>query len=225
MALTAYRGRIYAIERQPDALPLIGENLRRFHLGNVTVIKGEAPKALAELPPPDTVFIGRSGGHIGEIISGVRAKNPQVRIVVTAITLETAAALGAGFVLDLIFGDPPNFPHIIRLMGKLITALEKIFCKPGYSSYTQYFCGLCFFCAVTVLCTGIPLSILLFAYWLHPAAGFVVETFLCYQLLAVKCLRVESMAVHTCLKATVLPVLCKTTGAKRTGIHHYDNLG
>jgi precorrin-6Y C5,15-methyltransferase (decarboxylating) len=93
MALASYRGRVYAIERQPDALPLIRENLRHFHLGNVTVIKGEAPEALAELPPPDAVFIGGSGGRIGEIISGVRTKNPQVRMVVTAITLETAAAV------------------------------------------------------------------------------------------------------------------------------------
>jgi adenosylcobinamide-phosphate synthase len=113
----------------------------------------------------------------------------------------SAAALGAGFVLDRICGDPPNFPHIIRLMGKLISILEKLFRRPGSSSYTQFYCGLCFVCAVAVLCAGIPLSVLLFAYWLHPVAGFVVEAFLCYQLLAVKCLRVESMAVHTCLKA------------------------
>ncbi|GHV77004.1 bifunctional cobalt-precorrin-7 (C(5))-methyltransferase/cobalt-precorrin-6B (C(15))-methyltransferase [Spirochaetia bacterium] len=93
MALAAYRGRVYAIERQPDALPLIRENLRRFHLGNVTVIEGEAPEALEELPPPDAVFIGGSGGHIGEIISVIQAKNPQVRMVITAITLETAAAV------------------------------------------------------------------------------------------------------------------------------------
>jgi precorrin-6Y C5,15-methyltransferase (decarboxylating) len=97
MALAAYRGRVYAIERQPDALPLIRKNLRGFHLGNVTVIEGEAPEALAELPPPDAVFIGGSGGHIGEIISVIQAKNPQVRLVVTAITLETAAAVLAAF--------------------------------------------------------------------------------------------------------------------------------
>jgi precorrin-6Y C5,15-methyltransferase (decarboxylating) len=93
MALAAYRGRVYAVERQPDALPLIRENLRRFHLGNVTAIEGKAPDALAELPPPDAVFIGGSGGRIGEIISSVQAKNPQVRMVITAITLETAAAV------------------------------------------------------------------------------------------------------------------------------------
>jgi precorrin-6Y C5,15-methyltransferase (decarboxylating) len=93
MALAAYRGRVYAIERQPDALPLIRENLRRFHLGNVTAIEGKAPDALAELPPPDAVFIGGSGGRIGEIISSVKAKNPQVRMVITAITLETAAVV------------------------------------------------------------------------------------------------------------------------------------
>jgi precorrin-6Y C5,15-methyltransferase (decarboxylating) len=93
MALAAYRGRVYAIERQTDALPLIRENLRRFHLGNVTTIEGEAPDALVELPPPDAVFIGGSGGRIGEIIAVIQAKNPQVRMVLTAITLETTAAV------------------------------------------------------------------------------------------------------------------------------------
>ncbi|GHV77003.1 cobalamin biosynthesis protein CobD [Spirochaetia bacterium] len=121
--------------------------------------------------------------------------------MILSLLLWSTAALGAGFILDILFGDPPNFPHIVRLMGKLISALEKLFRKPGYSSYTQFYCGLCFVCAVTFLCAGIPLSALLFAYWLHPAAGFVVETFLCYQLLAVKCLRVESMAVYTELRA------------------------
>jgi precorrin-6Y C5,15-methyltransferase (decarboxylating) len=92
MALAAYRGWVYAIEREAEALPLIRENLRRFHLGNVTAIEGSAPEALAGLPPPDAAFIGGSGGNMAEIILLLREKNPAVRIVVTAITLETAAA-------------------------------------------------------------------------------------------------------------------------------------
>jgi precorrin-6Y C5,15-methyltransferase (decarboxylating) len=92
MALAAYRGRVYAIERRGDALPLIARNLRRFHLGNVVVVEGAAPDALEELPAPDAVFIGGTGGRLGDIVSLLRAKNPRVRMVVTAITLETAAA-------------------------------------------------------------------------------------------------------------------------------------
>ena len=93
MALAAWRGRVYAVERQSAAIDLINENSRRFHLGNVIPIAGEAPDVLAELPPPDAVFIGGSGGRIQEILPLVLTKNAGARIVVTAITLETAAAV------------------------------------------------------------------------------------------------------------------------------------
>jgi precorrin-6Y C5,15-methyltransferase (decarboxylating) len=92
MALAAYRGRVYAIERRESALPLIERNLRRFHLGNVTVAQGSAPDALEGLPPPDAVFIGGSGGHLEAIVSLLQSRNPHVRLVISAITLETAAA-------------------------------------------------------------------------------------------------------------------------------------
>jgi precorrin-6Y C5,15-methyltransferase (decarboxylating) len=63
----------------------------------VHVLCGEAPEAFP-LPPPDVAFIGGSGGKIPEIVAALREKNPAVRIVVTAVTLETAssalAALG-----------------------------------------------------------------------------------------------------------------------------------
>jgi adenosylcobinamide-phosphate synthase len=116
--------------------------------------------------------------------------------MIARILLWSAAALAGGFVLDLFLGDPPNFPHIVRMIGRLIAWLEKLFLGLNDTPGTQLFCGLCFVCSVTALCAGIPLAVLLLAYSIHPAAGFLIETFLCYQLLAIKCLRVESMAVH-----------------------------
>jgi precorrin-6Y C5,15-methyltransferase (decarboxylating) len=97
MALAAYRGRVYAVERREDALSLIAKNAMSFHLGNVIAIHGEAPEALAGLPPPDAVFIGGSGGSIKELLAVVQGKNPRARIVVTAITVETAAAVLSAF--------------------------------------------------------------------------------------------------------------------------------
>lgn len=74
MALSAYRGQVYALERRAEAVALIEQNCRAFHLGNVTALCGEAPAALHALPAPDAVFIGGSGGKLAEIIDSVLQK-------------------------------------------------------------------------------------------------------------------------------------------------------
>jgi precorrin-6Y C5,15-methyltransferase (decarboxylating) len=96
-ALSVYRGRVYAAERRKEAIPLIEQNCAAFHVGNVVVVCGEAPDALESLPAPDAVFIGGSGGKTGEIIAAVLRRNPEARIVVTAVTIETAASASAAF--------------------------------------------------------------------------------------------------------------------------------
>ncbi|AEF83524.1 cobalamin biosynthesis protein CobD [Treponema primitia ZAS-2] len=117
------------------------------------------------------------------------------------ILLWSTAALATGFILDLIFGDPPAIPHIIRFVGKIVSRLEKLFLKVGKSPGVQFCSGLCFTCVVILISTGIPFALLYFAYGIHPVAGFLVESFLCYQLIAVKDMRVESMRVYDRLKA------------------------
>ena len=107
MALNAYRGHVYAVERREDAIPLIEQNCTAFHLGNVTVICGDAPASLDALPAPNAVFIGGSGGEMDRIIDVVLSKNPNARIVVSAVTLETvpaamAALAGAGLEPDVV---------------------------------------------------------------------------------------------------------------------------
>ncbi len=98
MALAAYGGQIFAIEQKGEAIALIEENCRRFHVGNVTPVLGQAPAALAtlealeKLPAADVVFIGGSGGHMKEILEYVTARNPRVRIVINAIALENLAS-------------------------------------------------------------------------------------------------------------------------------------
>jgi adenosylcobinamide-phosphate synthase len=129
--------------------------------------------------------------------------------LIERLLLWSAAALAAGFVLDLLIGDPQGFPHLVRVFGWLIGRAEKLFLAEGSTPKTQLFCGLCLVCSVTALCAGLPLAVLLFAYWMHPLAGFAVETLLCYQLIAVKDLKTESMAVHERLMANDL------TGARR----------
>ena len=89
MALSAHQGQVFAIERQSAAVALTEENCRKFHVGNVTPILGSAPSALADLPAPDAVFIGGSGGRLPEIADALLQKNRNVRLVMAAIAIES----------------------------------------------------------------------------------------------------------------------------------------
>ena len=89
---TAMQGggiRVYAIERNPEGVRLVQENKRRWRTDNVTVVEGDAPEALHDLPAPTHVFIGGSGGRLREMIDVCLSKSPNARIVVTAVSLET----------------------------------------------------------------------------------------------------------------------------------------
>ena len=88
-ALLAWRGRVYAVERKEEGCALIRENCRRFAAQNVEVVAGSAPEALEDLPAPTHVFIGGSGGTMGETIRCILQKNPNARVVINAIALET----------------------------------------------------------------------------------------------------------------------------------------
>jgi len=86
-------GRIFAIERNPQYLGFMKENLKKFNVRNVVPINGEAPRCLEDLPDPDRVFIGGSGGNLWEILQGVDARlSPSGRIVLNATTLDTLTA-------------------------------------------------------------------------------------------------------------------------------------
>ena len=89
MALLAREGRVYAVEQKEEALDLIRRNAERFGAKNLVPVPGEAPAALAELPAPQKVFVGGSGGSLEPILEAVLAKNPRARVVVAAVTLET----------------------------------------------------------------------------------------------------------------------------------------
>ncbi len=95
MALIAREGRVYAVERNGAAAALTRRNGERFALANLETVEGRAPEALRDLPAPTHAFIGGSAGDIQGIIGCVLEKNPEARIVATAVTLETASALAA----------------------------------------------------------------------------------------------------------------------------------
>lgn len=104
--------------------------------------------------------------------------------------------------MDMLFGDPHFLPHPVRLIGKLITCLEKLLLgkadkrdkkseliKGGVLAFTIVI--------ITVLATVLILNIV---YSIHIVAGLAIETVMTYQIMAAKSLRDESMKVYRALK-------------------------
>lgn len=107
-----------------------------------------------------------------------------------------------GFLLDLLLGDPYWLPHPVRLIGKGITKTEALLRPAGkMRTNRQELQGGRRLVVIVLLATTLLAALLLFgAYALHPCLGLLVETIMTYQILAVKCLKVESMKVYHCLK-------------------------
>lgn len=91
MALTAVNGTVYAVEREDVAADLIEVNKRKFRTPNVEVVRGLAPEAMVDLPLPTHAFIGGSAGNLKEIVQCLLSKNPDIRIVINSVTIETMA--------------------------------------------------------------------------------------------------------------------------------------
>lgn len=89
MALAAFKGKVFAIDKEEESAELVRENMRRFHVGNIVHIPALAPDLPKDLPTPDIAFIGGSGGKMKEIFSDLLKRNPKVRIAVTCIALES----------------------------------------------------------------------------------------------------------------------------------------
>lgn len=112
-----------------------------------------------------------------------------------------AAALAAGFILDLLFGDPKWMYHPVIFIGKTISFLEKNIRKILPRTPSGELMGGIVLVLLTLIASGgIPCIILYAAGLIHPAIQWAAGAFMCYQLLAVKCLRDESMKVYDALK-------------------------
>lgn len=84
---------VYAIEQMKEAVSLIWENKKKFQLENVTVIEAKAPEGLRDLPRATHAFIGGSGGNLKEILQTLYEMNPNMRVVINAISMETICAI------------------------------------------------------------------------------------------------------------------------------------
>ena len=83
---------VCGIEQKQEALQVAGRNRKKFGVWNLRLVEGSAPEALESLPTPDAVFVGGSGGRMGEILTAVQRANPEARICVSVITLESVQA-------------------------------------------------------------------------------------------------------------------------------------
>ena len=113
----------------------------------------------------------------------------------------------AGFVLDLLIGDPHFIPHPVRLIGSLISFCDKrLNCDAGYNisekklNLIKYKRGMLLAFTVIFATSSISVIIIVAAYSINLYAGVIAEAVMTWQILATKCLRVESMRVYDALR-------------------------
>ncbi len=118
----------------------------------------------------------------------------------------TLCAVAAGFLLDLLLGDPYWMPHPVRWMGAAIVRLERLLRRlfPD-TPRGRRAAGVVLAILLPLLAFGLSLGVLLLCGLVSPWLRFAVETFWCYQVVATKALRVESTKVRRELERGDLP--------------------
>ena len=113
-------------------------------------------------------------------------------------------ALILGFCIDLLLGDPHGFPHPVVLIGKLTDALGRLFraLLPKTKS-GEIAAGALLWVFTAAVSTAIPALLLIFAQKISVWLRLSLESIMCWQILATKSLRDESMKVYAALKKGV----------------------
>ena len=105
----------------------------------------------------------------------------------------------AGYIIDLIFGDPRPVPHPVVAIGKLVSfCTDRLLCQDSGAKEKRRN-GIFMVVIVECACIVVPFCILYLAYRLHLVAGIVIEGIMCWQILAAKSLKTESTKVETAL--------------------------
>ncbi len=132
MALNCGSGRVYAVDNSAVAADLSGRNLIKFRCDNALAYCGKAPEIIDDLPKPDCVFIGGSGGKLAEIIEAAYTKaNSGARVVLTAVTLNTLET--ARHILEGLGAETEIVQIAVTRVGKgsMLSALNPIFIIKG----------------------------------------------------------------------------------------------
>lgn len=111
-------------------------------------------------------------------------------------------ALAIGFALDLVVGDPHWLPHPIRLIGRLISGLERILRRVFPATPKgERAAGVVLVVLVCTISTACAIALLVLCGMASPWLALAVESIMCYQMLATKALKDESMKVYDALAA------------------------
>jgi len=101
----------------------------------------------------------------------------------------------------LIVGDPHSIPHPVIFIGKLISAMEKLVRKIFPKTIKgENFAGGVLWLVVVAVSTAVPALLLWLCYGLNTWLGLALESIMCWQILATKSLKDESMKVYDALK-------------------------
>ncbi|ANZ61160.1 adenosylcobinamide-phosphate synthase [Secundilactobacillus paracollinoides] len=113
--------------------------------------------------------------------------------------MQVISMITIGFVLDLLLGDPPTWPHPVKLIGHAIAGLTRLWNKPAYKPRTRRWLG----GLMWVIIVGGTYAITFGLLWLTrsiPWLHFVIGTYLCYTCLSIKGLAIESRKIMASLR-------------------------
>lgn len=88
LALARLGIKVHALEKNQAAIAVFRKNLARLG-GDIELHEGKASDSIPRLPKAQAAFIGGSGGELSRILEQLRMNNPDMRLVISAITLET----------------------------------------------------------------------------------------------------------------------------------------
>lgn len=114
-------------------------------------------------------------------------------------------ALCIGFCIDLIVGDPHGFPHPVVGIGRLISLLERLFRRLlPKTKGGEIAAGACIWVLTVLISAGLPAALLYGTQKLSVWLRLALESVMCWQILATKSLRDESMKVFSALRGGTL---------------------
>ena len=89
MALAAPAGRVYAAECDADACELIRQNRAKFAVRKPASDRRQGPRKCWQVGPPRMLFLSAGKGNLAAIMDAALAANPDARLCISAIALET----------------------------------------------------------------------------------------------------------------------------------------